>query len=88
MYPYLYLTIQYNTIFALPNCRKLGHGERPARLRAKFAMFINQLGQLKNSTRCKNEYSSPSLMTIGYEMRVINLITTRTTTFVTVGDRF
>ena len=27
------------TAFVLPNCRKLGHGERPARLRAKFAMY-------------------------------------------------
>jgi len=27
------------TASAVPNCRKLGHGERPARLRAKFAMY-------------------------------------------------
>jgi len=27
------------TAFALTNCRKLGHGEWPARMRAKFAMY-------------------------------------------------
>jgi len=38
------------TAFALPHCRKLGHGKPPARLRAKFAMYHCWLVKLCNFT--------------------------------------